>query len=59
MSPLLKLPMNVGNLGKLIVAKALKSCPKSNKLSNLVTLHVTQFALLLGRIVFIKEFLFK
>ena len=26
------------DLGKLLVAKALKSCPKSNKLSNLVTL---------------------
>ena len=26
------------DLGKLIVAKALKSCPKSNKLPNLVTL---------------------
>ena len=34
-----KLPKNVGDLGKLIVAtKALKSCPKSNKLHNLVTL---------------------
>ena len=31
------LPKNVGDLGKLIVAKALKNCPKSNKLPNLVT----------------------
>ena len=35
LTPLHKLPKNVGDLGKLIV---LKSCPKSNKLSNLVTL---------------------
>ena len=26
-----KLSKNVGDLGKLIVAKGLKSCPKSNK----------------------------
>ena len=30
----------VGDLGKTIVTKALKTCPKSNKLSNLVTLAV-------------------
>ena len=36
--PLQKLPKNVADLGKLTVAKALKSCPKSNKLPNLVTL---------------------
>ena len=35
-----KLPKNVGDLGKLIVAKALKSCSKSNKSPNLVTLYV-------------------
>ena len=29
------------DLGKLIIAKALKSCPKSNKSPNLVTLTVT------------------
>ena len=29
-----------GDLGKLIVAKGYKSCPKSNKSSNLVTLFV-------------------
>ena len=34
-SPLQKLPKNVVELGKLI---ALKSCPKSNKSPNLVTL---------------------
>ena len=33
-----KLPKNVDDLGKLIVAKGLKTCPKSNKLPNLVTL---------------------
>ena len=37
-TPLQKLPKNVANLGKLIVAKALKSCPKYNKSPNLVTL---------------------
>ena len=38
LTPLQKLPKNVGNLGKLIVAKALKSCPNSKKSPNLVTL---------------------
>ena len=38
LTPLQKLPKNVGDLGKLIVAKALKSCPKSYKSPNLVTL---------------------
>ena len=38
LTPLQKLPKNVGDLGKLIVAKDLKSCPKSNKWPNLVTL---------------------
>ena len=38
LTPLQKLPKNVGDLGKLIVTKALKSCPKSNKSPNLVTL---------------------
>ena len=32
--------MNVRDLGKLIVAKGFKSCPKSNKSPNLVTLDV-------------------
>ena len=31
---------NVGDLGKLIVAKGFKSCPKSNKSPNLVTKNV-------------------
>ena len=35
LTPIQKLPKNVGDLGKLIV---LKSCQKSNKLANLVTL---------------------
>ena len=38
MTSLQKLPENVRDLGKLIVAKGFKSCPKSNKLPNLVTL---------------------
>ena len=33
-----KLPRNMSNLGKLIVATALKTCPKCNKSPNLVTL---------------------
>ena len=38
-TPLQKLPKIVGNLGKIIVSpQALKSCPKCNKLPNLVTL---------------------
>ena len=36
-----KLPWNVGDLGKFIVAKGFKSCPKSNKSPDLVTLAVT------------------
>ena len=42
LTPLQKLPKNVGDLGKLIVGlKALQSCPKSNKSPNLVTLYTT------------------
>ena len=37
-----ELPKIVGDLGKLIVAKALKSCPKSKKSPDLVTLVVAQ-----------------
>ena len=33
-----KMPKNVGDLDKLIVAKGFKKLPKSNKLPNLVTL---------------------
>ena len=40
LTPLKKLPKNVGDLGKLIVA--LKSCPKSIKFPNLVTLVGTK-----------------
>ena len=39
LTPLQKLPKNVGNLGKLILAKCFK---KSNKLPNLVSLLITQ-----------------
>ena len=35
-----KLPRNVRDLGKLLLPKALKSCPKSKKLPYLVTLVV-------------------
>ena len=38
LTPLQKLPKNVGYLGKLIVAKGFKFCPKFNKSPNLVTL---------------------
>ena len=38
LAPLQKLSKNVGDLGKLIVAKGFKSSPKSNKLPNLVIL---------------------
>ena len=41
MTPLQKLTENVGNLGKIILAKALKNCPKCNKSPNLVTLIIT------------------
>ena len=48
----------MGDLGKLIVAKSFKSCPKSNKSPNLVTLQVmskvliNQSALFLCTVVF-------
>ena len=41
LTPLQKLHKNVGGLGKFIVAKGLKSCSKSNKSPNQVTLLVT------------------
>ena len=41
LTPLQKMPKNVGGLGKLIVAKGLKSCPKYNISPNLVTLEVS------------------
>ena len=44
MTPLQKLPDNVGDLGKLIAAKGFEKLPKSNKLPNLVTLSLTQVA---------------
>ena len=43
LTPLQKLPKNVGDLGKLIVAKCFETCPKSNKLPNLVTLCKCEF----------------
>ena len=43
LTPLQKLSKNVEDLGKLIVAKALKSCPKLKKSPNLVTLVSGQF----------------
>ena len=41
LTPLQKLPKNVGDLGKLLWPKALKSFPKSHKSANLVTLFGT------------------
>ena len=41
LTPLQKLPKNVGDLGKSIVAKGFKRCPKSNKSPDLVTLPLT------------------
>ena len=38
LTPLQKLPKNVEDLGKIIVAKAFKSSPKSYKSANLLTL---------------------
>ena len=38
LTPLQKLLKNVGDLGKLIVAKGFKNCPKCKKLPHLVTL---------------------
>ena len=38
LAPLLKLPKNVGDLGKFIVAKSFKSFPKCKKSPSLVTL---------------------
>ena len=43
LTPLQKLPKNVGDLGKIIDAKGLKSCPKSNKSPNLVTLVLSRY----------------
>ena len=39
LTPLQKLPKNVEDLGKLIVANSLKKLPKVQKSPNLVTLH--------------------
>ena len=41
LTPLQKLIKNVGDLAKLILPRALKTCPKSNKSPNLVTLDAT------------------
>ena len=41
LAPLQKSPKNVGDLGKLIVAKGFKSCPKCKKSPTLVTLLAT------------------
>ena len=44
-TPLKKLPNNIGDLGKLIVAKGFKSCPMSKKLPDLVKLVPTHYAI--------------
>ena len=41
LTPIQKLPKNVGDLGKLIVAKGFEKLPESNKSPNLVTLSET------------------
>ena len=41
LTPSQKLPNNVGDLSKLIVAKDFKSCPNCKISPNLVTLHTT------------------
>ena len=43
LTPLQNLPKNVEDLGKLIVVKGLKSCPKSNKSPNLVMLVTSSY----------------
>ena len=44
LTPLQKFPKNVGDLCKLIGAKGFKTCPKSNKSPNLVTLFLAALA---------------
>ena len=46
LTPLQNLPKNVGDLGKSIVAKDLKRCPKSNKSPDLVTLKAMVICLI-------------
>ena len=43
-TPLQKLPNNVGNLGKKLLPQALNGCPKCKKSPNLVTLLGTNTA---------------
>ena len=45
LTPLQKLTKNVEDLGKLIVANAVKSYPKSNKSPNLVTLLGSKYVI--------------
>ena len=45
LTPLQKLPKNVGDLGRLIVARGFEKLPKSNKLPNLVTLAYIVYSL--------------
>ena len=47
LTPLQKLPKNVEDLGKLIVAKGFVSCRKSNISANLVTLATDHHQLIL------------
>ena len=42
LAPLLKLPKNVGDLGKFVVAKGFKKLPNVQKSPTLVTLLVTK-----------------
>ena len=44
LTPVQKLPKNVGSLGKIIVATGFEKLPKVQKSINLVTLHPSSFA---------------
>ena len=45
LTPLQKLPKNMGDLGKLIIAKGFKKLPKVQKMPNLVTLDESSWKL--------------
>ena len=49
----------MGDLGKLIVAKALKSCPKFNKSPNLVTLLDTPYQTFGSRGAFAYQYFYR
>ena len=55
LTPLQKMPKNVGDLGKLTVSMALTSCQKSNKSPNLVTLPVPHICLVKNYVIDLKR----